>query len=187
MDKVRADKLREARAGHDGTWVAHPGLVAIAREAFDSVLAGAPNQLGVARDDVQVRAADLLAVPEGAITDEGVRHNIRVGVQYVEAWLRGSGCVPLYHLMEDAATAEISRAQLWQWLRHGARTAEDQVVTQELFRDRLAAELDRIAAEVGRERFAGGRFAEAATLFARMVTQPGFDDFLTLPAYALLP
>jgi malate synthase len=187
MDKVRADKLREARAGHDGTWVAHPGLVGIAREAFDSVLAGAPNQLGAARADVQVRAADLLAVPEGAITDEGVRHNIRVGLQYVEAWLRGSGCVPLYHLMEDAATAEISRAQLWQWLRHGARTAEGQVVTPELFRDRLAAELDRIAAEVGRERFAAGRFDEAAGLFARMVTQPEFDDFLTLPAYALLP
>jgi malate synthase len=187
MDKVRADKLREARAGHDGTWVAHPGLVGIAREAFDSVLGGAPNQLGVARGDVQVGAADLLTVPAGAITDEGVRHNIRVGVQYVEAWLRGSGCVPLYHLMEDAATAEISRAQLWQWLHHGARTAEGQVVTPELFRDRLAGELDRIATELGRERFAAGRFDEAAGLFARMVTQSGFDDFLTLPAYALLP
>jgi malate synthase len=187
MEKVRADKLREARAGHDGTWVAHPALVAIAREAFDSVLAGAPNQLGVARDDVGVTAADLLAVPAGQVTDEGLRHNIRVGVQYVEAWLGGSGCVPLYHLMEDAATAEISRAQLWQWLRHGARTAAGEVITPALFHDRLAGEMARVAAEVGADRYAAGRYAEAADLFARMVTADEFDEFLTLPAYALLP
>jgi malate synthase len=187
MDKVRADKLREARAGHDGTWVAHPGLVGIAREAFDSVLGGAPNQVDRPRPAVTVTAADLLAVPDGAITDDGVRHNIRVGVQYVEAWLRGAGCVPLYHLMEDAATAEISRAQLWQWLRHGARTAAGEVVTPAYFAARLAGEMQRIAAEVGPPRYAAGRYEEAAALFARMVTGTGFDEFLTLPAYALLP
>jgi malate synthase len=187
MEKVRADKLREARAGHDGTWVAHPGLVAIARDAFDSVLGGAPNQVDRPRPAVTVTAADLLAVPDGAITDEGVRHNIRVGVQYVEAWLRGTGCVPLYHLMEDAATAEISRAQLWQWLRHGARTTAGEVVTPAYFAARLAAEMQRIAAEVGPQHYAAGRYEEAAALFARMVTGAGFDDFLTLPAYALLP
>jgi malate synthase len=187
MEKVRADKLREARAGHDGTWVAHPGLVAIARDAFDSVLGGAPNQVDRPRPAVTVTAADLLAVPDGAITDEGVRHNIRVGVQYVEAWLRGTGCVPLYHLMEDAATAEISRAQLWQWLRHGARTTAGEVVTPAYFAARLAAEMQRIAAEVGPQQYAAGRYEEAAALFARMVTGAGFDDFLTLPAYALLP
>jgi malate synthase len=187
MEKVRADKLREARAGHDGTWVAHPGLVGIAREAFDTVLAGAPNQLGMARDDVRVTAADLLAVPAGQVTDEGLRHNIRVGVQYLEAWLRGSGCVPLYHLMEDAATAEISRAQLWQWLRHGARTAEGDAISAGVFDDRLADEMQRVAAEVGADRYAAGRYTEAAVLFARMVTADEFDEFLTLPAYALLP
>jgi malate synthase len=151
------------------------------------VLAGAPNQLGVARDDVGVTAADLLVVPTGQVTDEGLRHNIRVGVQYVEAWLRGSGCVPLYDLMEDAATAEISRAQLWQWLRHGARLAGGEAITPALFHDRLAGELSRVAGEVGADRYAAGPYAEAADLFARMVTADEFDEFLTLPAYALLP
>ena len=114
MARVRADKQREARAGHDGTWIAHPGLAEIANTAFEEVLRGRANQLDVLRADVQVQPADLLQVPEGAITEEGVRNCIRVGVQYLEAWLRGNGCVPLYHLMEDAATAEICRAQLWQ-------------------------------------------------------------------------
>ncbi len=123
MARVRADKLREVRAGHDGTWIAHPGLAAIARQPFDELMPG-PNQLGVLRADVNVTARDLLTVPDGAITEEGLRGCIRVGVQYLESWLRGNGCVPLYHLMEDAATAEICRAQLWQWLRHGARTSD---------------------------------------------------------------
>ena len=123
MARVRADKLREAHAGHDGTWIAHPGLAAIAREAFDSVMHG-PNQLSIARADVNVGALDLLKVPEGEITEGGLRGCIRVGVQYLEAWLRGNGCVPLYHLMEDAATAEICRAQLWQWLRHGGADSD---------------------------------------------------------------
>ncbi|HXW74287.1 MAG TPA: malate synthase A, partial [Steroidobacteraceae bacterium] len=151
MARVREDKLREARAGHDGTWIAHPGLADIAREAFDAVMRG-PNQLGVLRAEVQVSARDLLTVPDGAITEEGVRGCIRVGVQYLESWLRGNGCVPLYHLMEDAATAEICRAQLWQWLRHGARTSDGVPVSVERFDRLLSEELDRIHEEVGAAR-----------------------------------
>ncbi len=185
MAGVRADKLREARAGHDGTWIAHPGLAAVAREAFDSVMSGA-NQLGVTRAEVSVGRDDLLAVPEGQITEDGLRNNIRVGVQYLEAWLRGSGCVPLYNLMEDAATAEICRAQLWQWLHHGAHTSDGMAVTAERFDRLLAAELDRIHGEVGSERLLNGVFPSAARLFERMIKQDAFDDFLTLPAYELI-
>src|SRR5437773_229186 len=145
---LRIATLRAARAGHDGTWIAHPGLAQIAREAFDAVMPG-PNQLGVLRAEVNVTPRDLLTVPEGEITEDGLRACIRVGVQYLEAWLRGNGCVPLYHLMEDAATAEICRAQLWQWLRHGARTRDGQVVTVERFDRLLSAELDRIHEEAG--------------------------------------
>ncbi len=185
MTSVRADKLREARAGHDGTWIAHPGLAAVAREAFDSVMSGA-NQLGVARAEVRVSRDELLAVPEGQITEDGLRNNIRVGVQYLEAWLRGSGCVPLYNLMEDAATAEICRAQLWQWLHHGAHTSDGMAVTAERFDRLLAAELDRIHGEVGSARLLNGVFPSAARLFERMIKQDAFDDFLTLPAYELI-
>jgi malate synthase len=185
MVKVRADKLREARAGHDGTWIAHPGLAPVALEAFNGVMTG-PNQLGVLRDDVQVSAADLLQCPQGAITEQGVRHNIRVGIQYVEAWLRGTGCVPLYNLMEDAATAEISRAQLWQWLRHGVRTDDGRVLDAARFNQLLGEELQRIHAEVGREALAGRVFPTATRLFTNMVMSAEFDDFLTLPAYDLL-
>jgi malate synthase len=185
MTRVRADKLREAHAGHDGTWIAHPGLAEIALEAFDSVMTG-PNQLNVLRADASVTAADLLQVPEGAITDAGLRHNIRVGVQYVEAWLGGLGCVPLYNLMEDAATAEISRAQIWQWVRHGARTADGLPITAERFDATLREELQVIAGEVGPERYAAGQFDNAAALFGDMIRKPDFDEFLTLPAYERL-
>jgi malate synthase len=185
MAKVRADKLREARAGHDGTWIAHPGLAPVALEAFNGVMSG-PNQLGVLREDVRVTAADLLRRPEGAITEQGVRHNIRVGIQYVEAWLRGTGCVPLYNLMEDAATAEISRAQLWQWLRHGVRLDDGRVLDAARFNELLGEELTRIHAEIGREALAGRVFPTAMRLFTNMVTSAEFDDFLTLPAYDLL-
>ncbi len=185
MGRVRADKLREARAGHDGTWIAHPGLAAIAREPFDAVMRG-PNQLGVLREDVRVSAQDLVAIPDGAITEEGLRNCIRVGVQYLESWLRGNGCVPLYHLMEDAATAEICRAQLWQCLRHGARTADGAPVTVERFDRLLSAELDRIHGEVGAARLTQGVFPSAARLFERMIKSESFDEFLTLPAYELL-
>ncbi len=155
------------------------------RKAFDAAMPG-PNQLGVLRAEVNVTARDLLTVPEGEITEDGLRACIRVGVQYLEAWLRGNGCVPLYHLMEDAATAEICRAQLWQWLRHGARTRDGQVVTVERFDRLLSAELDRIHEEVGAARLTHGVFPTAARLFEQMIKRESFDEFLTLPAYELL-
>ncbi len=140
----------------------------------------------MARAEVHVTAADLLQLPPGAITEDGLRACIRVGVQYLEAWLRGNGCVPLYHLMEDAATAEICRAQLWQWLHHGARTADGQPITLERFDRLMMAELDRIHAEVGAARLTQGVFPSAARLFERMTKSETFDEFLTLPAYELL-
>jgi malate synthase len=185
MARVRADKQREARAGHDGTWIAHPGLATIAREAFDALMPG-PNQLNVLREDVKVSARDLLTVPDGAITEQGLRGCIRVGVQYLESWLRGNGCVPLYHLMEDAATAEICRAQLWQWLHHGARTTDGVPVSLERFDRLLGEELDRIHDEVGAQRLTNGVFPSAARLFEQMTKSETFDEFLTLPAYELL-
>jgi malate synthase len=185
MARVRADKEREANAGHDGTWIAHPGLATIARDAFDSVMKG-PNQLTVLRADVEVGAKDLLRVPQGKITEDGLRNCIRVGVQYIEAWLRGSGCVPLYHLMEDAATAEICRAQLWQWLHHGALTSDGVPVTAERFDRLLTEEIDRIHEEVGPGRLLNGVFPTAVRLFEQMTKQSEFDEFLTLPAYDLL-
>jgi len=185
MARVRADKLREANAGHDGTWIAHPGLATIARDAFDAVMKG-PNQLNVLRAEVAVTPQDLLRVPQGEITEGGLRNCIRVGVQYIEAWLRGSGCVPLYNLMEDAATAEICRAQLWQWLHHEARTSDGLPVTPARFDLLLTEELDRIHAEVGHGRLLNGVFPTAARLFEQMTKQDEFDEFLTLPAYDLL-
>ena len=185
LARVRADKQREARAGHDGTWIAHPGLAQTAREPFDEALRGA-HQLHVLREDVSVTPGDLLRVPEGELTDAGLRTCLRVGVQYLEAWLRGSGCVPLYHLMEDAATAEICRAQLWQALRHGARTSDGRPFTAERFERLLAEELDRIHGELGPVRISGGVFPTAARLFEQMTTSESFPEFLTLPAYELL-
>ncbi|HEX6506959.1 MAG TPA: malate synthase A, partial [Chloroflexota bacterium] len=182
MERVRADKLREVSAGHDGTWIAHPGLAQIAFDAFNSVMHG-PNQLHVKRDDVNVIAADLLQVPSGEITEQGLRSCIRVGVQYIESWLRGNGCVPLYNLMEDAATAEICRAQLWQWIHHDARTSDGRLVTEGRFDRLLTDELDRIHDEVGPARLAGGVFPTAARLFAEMIKSETLDDFLTLLAY----
>ena len=185
MARVRADKLREANAGHDGTWIAHPGLAPIARDAFDAVMKG-PNQLGVLRQEVGITPGDLLRVPQGEITEGGLRSCIRVGVQYIEAWLRGSGCVPLYNLMEDAATAEICRAQLWQWLHHGARTSDGVAVTAERFDSLLMQEIGRIHDEVGAGRLLNGVFPTAVRLFEQMTKQDEFDEFLTLPAYDLL-
>jgi malate synthase len=185
MGRVRADKLREAHAGHDGTWIAHPGLASIAREAFDGVMQG-PNQIDVLRQEVAVMPGDLLLVPPGEITEAGLRSCIRVGVQYIEAWLRGSGCVPLYNLMEDAATAEICRAQLWQWLHHEARTSDGARVTPQRFDTLLMVELDHIHNEVGTARLLNGVFPTAVRLFEQMIKQDEFDEFLTLPAYDLL-
>ena len=183
--KVRADKEREAGNGHDGTWVAHPDLVPVAMEVFDRLMPG-PNQLGLARGDVNVGAAGLLLVHEGERTEEGLRENIRVGVQYIEAWLRGRGAVPLYNLMEDAATAEISRAQIWQWLHLKATLADGRVVTPDLFRATLADEMEKVRAAVGEKAYTTGRFVEAIRLFAEMSLSPTFEEFLTLPAYRLI-
>ncbi|NOT35665.1 MAG: malate synthase A [Candidatus Eisenbacteria bacterium] len=185
LARVRADKRREAIDGHDGTWVAHPGLVALAREEFAAQMSG-PNQLDRLREDVRVEAADLLQVPTGSRTEAGLRHNIRVGVQYLEAWLRGLGCVPLYHLMEDAATAEISRTQIWQWIRHGAALDDGRVVTKALVELLLDEEMERVAREVGAARFESGRFPQAIELFLQVGTAPQLEEFLTLTAYETL-
>jgi malate synthase len=187
LQKVREDKRREATDGHDGTWVAHPGLVPIAREEFDKVLGNKPNQINRQRDDVSVTPEQLVEVPQGTITEEGLRMNIRVGIQYLEAWLGGLGCVPLYNLMEDAATAEISRTQVWQWI-HNPRgiLVDGRKVTLPLVRNFIQAELARIRGERGEKRFLGGRFAEATQLFDELVANPVLEEFLTLKAYDLL-
>jgi malate synthase len=183
LEKVRQDKLREVTDGHDGTWVAHPGLVPVALEIFDRHMP-TPNQLHVRREDVQVTAADLLRVPEGAITEAGLRINVNVGLLYLESWLRGQGCVPIYNLMEDAATAEICRTQIWQWIRHESGRLEDgRRVTIELLRQVLREELDKIRGAVGDQAFRGGKYELAAQLFDSLATSDQFVDFLTLPAY----
>ena len=185
LAKVQDDKEREAHAGHDGTWIAHPGLAPIALDAFDSVMPNA-NQLKNLREDVNITASDLLQVPSGNITEHGIRANIRVGIQYVESWILGNGCVPLYHLMEDAATAEISRAQLWQWIHHEAKLNDGRQITLHLFKKWLKEEMEVIQSEIGEKRFSSGKFAKASALFSEMIKKDEFDDFLTLPAYNYL-
>jgi malate synthase len=182
FEKVRADKEREAKNGHDGTWVAHPDLVPVARDVFDALMPTA-NQLYAKREDVHVRQKDLLQVHEGTKTEAGFRENIRVGVQYIEAWLRGRGAVPIYNLMEDAATAEISRSQIWQWLKFGARLDSGQKVTKSFLEKCLKEEMARVAEEVGDDAYKSGRFREAINIFRKMSTSPHFETFLTLPAY----
>lgn len=173
LEKVRQDKLREVRAGHDGTWVAHPGLVPVAMEIFDAHMKER-NQINCRRDDVRVSAKDLLTVPAGKITEEGLRWNIDVGLQYVESWLRGLGCVPIYNLMEDAATAEICRAQVWQWVRHRAKLADGRVITPALVGGLITQQQAKLN---------GSRMDQAARVFEDMVTSPDFPEFLTLVAY----
>ncbi|WP_217914611.1 malate synthase A [Miltoncostaea marina] len=185
LAKVRADKEREASNGHDGTWVAHPGLVPIALEAFDKVMPG-PNQLDRLREDVTITAQDLLTFePEGPITEEGLRTNISVGVQYLGAWLNGIGCVPINNLMEDAATAEISRSQVWQWIHSPRGVLEDgRTVDAELFRAVLAEELEKIHDQYPQELHE--YFDRAAKLFDEISTSDDFVEFLTLPAYGMI-
>ncbi len=186
LERVRADKRREATDGHDGTWVAHPGLVAIAMEEFDAVMK-TPNQIDRKREDVHVTAADLLKVPDGTITEAGLRNNISVSLQYLESWLRGSGCVPINNLMEDAATVEISRAQIWQWIHHPKGVLSDgRKVTVELFRELEKDELEKIRSRVGEEQFAAGKFRAAAEILDTIITDDQFVEFLTLPAYKYL-
>ncbi|MCW5576579.1 MAG: malate synthase A [Burkholderiales bacterium] len=184
LAKVRADKEREAADGCDGTWVAHPGLVGIAREVFDRHMPG-PNQVSRQRPDVSVTAKDLLDFkPEAPITEAGLRNNISVGIQYIGAWLAGNGCVPVYNLMEDAATAEISRSQIWQWMRSPKGVLDDgRKVTREMFRSMLPEELARVRRELGETAWAAGRYEEAAALFDEITASDDYAEFLTLPGY----
>ena len=187
LAKVRADKEREAGDGHDGTWVAHPGLVALAREAFDKVMK-TPNQIHRQRDDVEVSAADLLDFqPKAPITEKGLRTNINIGIQYLGAWLAGTGCVPIFNLMEDAATAEISRAQIWQWMRSPLGVLDDgRKVTREMFRELLPQELEQVRKLLGEAQYAAGKYPEGAKMFEELTLSDNFVEFLTLPAYDYL-
>ncbi|NUW66448.1 malate synthase A [Vibrio coralliilyticus] len=187
LDKIQNDKSLEANNGHDGTWVAHPGLANTAMEVFGSVLGERTNQLDVSRsDDAPITANDLLAPCQGERTEQGMRHNIRVALQYIEAWISGNGCVPIYGLMEDAATAEISRASIWQWIQHGKALDNGQVVTKALFEQYLSEEIDVVKTEVGDERYQAGRFEEAAELMAKLTTSDELTNFLTIPGYDYL-
>ena len=185
LEKVRQDKLREVRQGHDGTWVAHPALVPVAREVFDGHVAGA-HQIAVRREDVRASAGDLLAVPHGEITEAGLVANIDIGIRYLAAWLGGQGCAPIHNLMEDAATAEISRAQIWQWLRHGARLSDGRAVSERLVRETLARVTQTLPERVGVDPGGAGRFELAARIFEQMATAAEFPEFLTLVAYDYL-
>jgi malate synthase len=180
---VREDKQREAGDGFDGTWVAHPDLVPVAQEAFDAVLGSRPHQKDRRRDDVRADAGSLLdfRVPGGTITEAGVRNDISVAVQYVESWLRGTGAVALFNLMEDAATAEIARGQLWQWRRNGATLDDGRPLTGELYRRLRDDELAKL------RRFEGDRIDDARVLIDRLVLADEFTEFLTVPAYELIP
>jgi malate synthase len=188
LAKVREDKRREATDGFDGTWVAHPDTVATALEELDDVLGERPNQIERERDDVDVSARDLLAVAEtpGEATEEGLRNDVNVGIQYLSYWLLGSGAAAIFNLMEDAATAEIARSQVWQWVRHGVRLQDGPSVTRELVRTTIGEELETIRAGVGDEVFAKSRPDDARALFEQVALADEFVEFLTLPAYDYL-
>lgn len=186
LEKVNADKLREVRAGHDGTWVAHPGLVGIAKHIFDEHLPG-PNQIHFHADvNGHISPAELLAIPTGEITERGLRHNLDVGIRYLGAWLEGNGCVPIYNLMEDAATAEICRAQVWQWRRHAAKLNDGRTVSDQLVRQILSEEYDSIRKQVGARQFDAGKFSTAAAILQKLIVSEDFPEFLTLAAYDYL-
>ena len=180
LKRVRQDKLREVWAGHDGTWVAHPGLVPLAREVFDTYMRSS-NQIDRKRDPVHVTAGDLLALPPGEVTEDGLARNIDVGLQYLAAWLRGNGCVPIYNLMEDAATAEICRAQVWQWVKHGVRLSDGRLVTAEFVKQIMEQQRRRLGTQLPAH-----ELALASELYEEMILSPEFHDFLTLHAYACL-
>ena len=188
LAKVTADKELEASNGHDGTWIAHPGLAATAGAVLNKHLGDKPNQLHVLREqDAAVTAADLLAPCEGERTETGMRTNIRVALQYLAAWISGKGCVPIYGLMEDAATAEISRASIWQWIQHGKTLSNGQLVTKQLFASMLDEEAEVVKAEVGADVWTSQNFERAKSLLLDITTADELVDFLTLPAYDLLP
>jgi len=185
IEKVKADKLREVTDGHDGTWVAHPGLVPVALEVFNQHMPG-PNQLHKQREDFHCTESELLAVPEGTITEEGLRLNINVGILYLESWLRGNGAAAIYNLMEDAATAEISRTQVWQWVKSKARLADGRIITQELYEDLRDDEIQQIKDTVGCSQYQEGEYVQAICLFNKLVVQDQFEEFLTLSAYDII-
>ncbi len=187
LDKIEKDKTLEANNGHDGTWIAHPGLADTAKAIFDKALGDKPNQLAVSREqDAPITATHLLEPCEGERTEAGMRHNIRVAVQYIEAWISGNGCVPIYGLMEDAATAEISRASIWQWIKHQKPLSNGKVVTKDLFTQYLEEEMGVLENELGAERFAQGRYRQVATLMAKLTISDELVNFLTLPGYEYL-
>jgi malate synthase len=186
LDKVRRDKLREVQAGHDGTWVAHPGLVQVAKEIFDQYMPEA-NQISRKRASGErknriVKAQDLIEVPTGDITDEGLRWNIDVGLQYLQSWLKGSGCVPIYNLMEDAATAEICRAQVWQWVRHAARLKDARLVTEDMVKEIIHQRTAELEEASGNDE----QLRQAAKILEALTTSQDFAEFLTLASYELL-
>lgn len=185
IEKVRNDKIREATDGHDGTWVAHPGLVQVAMEVFDQYMPTA-NQITKKREDVEADAKTLIEVPKGTITEEGLRLNINVGILYIESWLRGNGAAAIYHLMEDAATAEISRTQVWQWIQRGAHLEDGRAITYELYEQLRDGEIEKIKVYVGQENYGTGQFAKAIALFDELVGNEAYTEFLTLPAYELI-
>ncbi|MEZ4978653.1 MAG: malate synthase A [Chitinophagales bacterium] len=185
VEKVRQDKVREAKAGHDGTWVAHPGLVKVAMDVFNEYMPAA-NQLDKLREDVAVSEKDLITVPEGTITEAGLRMNINVGILYIESWLRGVGAAAIYNLMEDAATAEISRTQVWQWIKYAAKMEDGREVSYELYKSLLPEELEKIKTYVGTDAYESGKFEQAVELFDKLIKEKDFVEFLTLPAYDLL-
>jgi len=185
LDKVRNDKMLEVKNGHDGTWVAHPALVPIAMDVFNEYMP-TPNQIDNKRADVQVSAADLIQVPEGTITEAGLRKNINVGILYIESWLRGSGAAAIYNLMEDAATAEISRSQVWQWIHNSASLEDGRTITYDLYKALLPSEIEKIKEYVGEMAYKNGRFETAIELFDKLVKDKEFVEFLTLPAYEMI-
>jgi malate synthase len=182
MEKVRLDKEREAKIGHDGTWVAHPALVEVAMKEFDKYMP-TPNQFQVTRDDINITKEDLVEIPKGTITEEGIRKNINVGILYTEAWLRGHGAVALYNLMEDAATAEISRTQVWQWLKNEVTLEDGRTFNTDLYRDIFDEEVEKLLTEYGEENIQNTKFDLAIKLFNQMVTNTEFEEFLTLSTY----
>ncbi|MDT3274791.1 malate synthase A [Shewanella sp. SP2S2-4] len=188
LQRVRRDKELEARNGHDGTWVAHPGLADTAMGIFNEYIGQDHcNQLHITRDvDAPILASELLKTCDGERTEQGMRLNIRIALQYLEAWISGNGCVPIYGLMEDAATAEISRASIWQWIQHGKSLSNGKLVTKQLFKDMLVEELSNVKKEVGSDRFTHGKFTQAAVLLEDITTSDELVDFLTLPGYEML-
>jgi malate synthase len=182
LEKVRLDKLREVRAGHDGTWVAHPGLVPVAKEIFDAHMK-TPNQISRRLPNLQITPADLLKVPQGEITETGLRRNIDVGLRYLASWLNSNGCVPIYNVMEDAATCEICRAQVWQWVKHGTKLSDGRAATMGMVPRTIAEELENLRTQLGAAQYDSMGFEKAAEIYEGMMTSTDFPEFLTSVAY----